>query len=347
MASIVLRAYAGMAPSANLRAVDPSVASYCANLNLRFTDFRPLPAAENVGAGTNGHTTLYRFQAAGGFITKAGTVNYVRGPIATDTTERTYYTGDGAPKVTDLTSAVRQLGVPKPGSAPTVVVNVTDEYSEADAETAKGTKLSEIISAVWTNCTTTYLGLTDSDLGTTWTAGSEPWVFGFKIAGSMVSGAFVPTNTNHNALLDEANGYHLGTISSVTYGFVDVHLRGATTALGAGLAAALGAVKDPSDLTNTNALLTSAQITSIVSELTDALKPANTERDAAIGRLKLLASEFVSLANTGSAASSANIENTKTFYARTDVNTAITNAIANAAQAISYALNSYNSETGF
>lgn len=62
-------------------------------------------------------------------------VDVVRGAIAGDTAERTYYTGDGAPKVTDnvlaLTGgtaypiAAYTLGVPPPASVPTVAVSGT------------------------------------------------------------------------------------------------------------------------------------------------------------------------------------------------------------------------------
>ena len=60
------------------------------------------------------------------WITK---VYAVRGMSADDTTERTYYTGDGTPKVTDLTMALagtpypttsRPLGIPAPSTAPNV-----------------------------------------------------------------------------------------------------------------------------------------------------------------------------------------------------------------------------------
>lgn len=63
-------------------------------------------------------------------------VDVVRGFINGDTTERTYFTGDGYPKVTNSTLATTgatteyplsyyQLGVPKPDTAPTAVVTGT------------------------------------------------------------------------------------------------------------------------------------------------------------------------------------------------------------------------------
>lgn len=83
--------------------------------------------------------TIYRF----GLTTQSDTqywltftdpVSIVKGPIAGDTSERTYYTGDGVPKVTDSTLALTgggtslpnayyNLGVPTPTSAPTIVLS--------------------------------------------------------------------------------------------------------------------------------------------------------------------------------------------------------------------------------
>jgi hypothetical protein len=63
------------------------------------------------------------------WLSWSGVVHAVRGFDAEDTTERTYYTGDGAPKVTDNIMALasapypttsRPLGIPSPASAPLV-----------------------------------------------------------------------------------------------------------------------------------------------------------------------------------------------------------------------------------
>ena len=45
MASIILRQFGGMQPSANKKAIPESAATYVRNLDLRFGDFRPLPVA--------------------------------------------------------------------------------------------------------------------------------------------------------------------------------------------------------------------------------------------------------------------------------------------------------------
>jgi hypothetical protein len=67
-------------------------------------------------------------------------VDLVKGPLVADQTERTFYTGDGAPKWTNNTLALtggppypqdyRDLGVPAPSSAPTVSVTGTGSGTE-------------------------------------------------------------------------------------------------------------------------------------------------------------------------------------------------------------------------
>ncbi|WP_043767478.1 hypothetical protein [Algiphilus aromaticivorans] len=68
---------------------------------------------------------------------KAVEVDVARGPILGDETERTYFTGTGAPRVTNISKAIGScneeypcdsllMGVPAPENAPTVSVNVPD-----------------------------------------------------------------------------------------------------------------------------------------------------------------------------------------------------------------------------
>lgn len=97
-------------------------------------DLRPIKAPLNVASVPAGRSTIYRMgrdtiSDTQYWLSWAGQVHAVRGFIASDTTERTYYTGDGVPKWTDNIKALaaspypnawRQLGVPAPASAPSV-----------------------------------------------------------------------------------------------------------------------------------------------------------------------------------------------------------------------------------
>lgn len=98
-------------------------------------DFRPWREPLDVATVPVARKTIYRFGrdvAEDGryWFSWPGIVHAVRGMVADDTTERTYYTGDGFPKWTDNTIALagggsypaawRKLGVPAPASALTL-----------------------------------------------------------------------------------------------------------------------------------------------------------------------------------------------------------------------------------
>lgn len=100
-------------------------------------DLRPWKTPLTVASVPAGRQTIYRMgrdvaSDSQYWLSWTGTVHAVRGFDAEDTTERTYYTGDGAPKVTNnvmgLSSApypttARPLGVPAPTTALTATVN--------------------------------------------------------------------------------------------------------------------------------------------------------------------------------------------------------------------------------
>lgn len=97
-------------------------------------DLRPWKVPFAVTTLPAGTLTLYRFNRdvrsdVAYWFTWNTIVHAVRGFIADDTSERTYYTGDGPPKVTDNVLAIagapyptayRLLGVPKPLTAPII-----------------------------------------------------------------------------------------------------------------------------------------------------------------------------------------------------------------------------------
>lgn len=343
MAAITLRNFGGMQPSANAKSMQDSAAVLARDIELRFNDFRPLPAPADLATPMTPGQTLYRFHGAGWFITNPGIVNYVRGPIPNDALERTYYTGDGFPKVVTQSNEVRQLGVPAPLAAPGVVVNVTDEYSTDDAAADQGKKLQEMVDAARAGYDWPFVGLSDADLARFIPNGdpSAKWSFSFKMPGSMVNGAFVPTNPNHANLMHDVLGFHLGTLADGNvYGFCDMDLRGQQIVIRNDFNAPFQAIMDPSDATKR--LLKDDQIATIKSTLQDALTPADTAYAVDIDRLRNLKDQFVALADTGSAAAAANIGAVTTFYQRSEVATAIDAAVQQAVSAIFAAMFTYN-----
>lgn len=110
-------------------------------------DLRPWRGPLRVASVPTGRETIYRMgrdvpSDSDYWLSWPTVVHAVRGYDTDDTTEKTYYTGDGVPKVTDNTIALatspyptasRPLGLPAPASAPsvTVVVNATGTGSNA------------------------------------------------------------------------------------------------------------------------------------------------------------------------------------------------------------------------
>ncbi|MEX2964631.1 hypothetical protein [Microbulbifer sp. TYP-18] len=136
MARISSYNFAGETPRIDPKLLDGRFATRAMNVELRRGQIAPACGPAETGQ-TLGVTTqtLYLFNREGnegqGFWFEfAGDVDVVRGQIAGDTTERTYFTGDGVPKITDATlatggagpypSGVHDLGLPAPSAAPFV-----------------------------------------------------------------------------------------------------------------------------------------------------------------------------------------------------------------------------------
>lgn len=97
-------------------------------------DLRPWRVPLTVATVPSGNKTIHMLKRDAVtdnvyWFTWSGIVHAVSGFIASDTTKRTYYTGSGAPKVTDnligiagapYPTSYRDLGIPKPLTAPTI-----------------------------------------------------------------------------------------------------------------------------------------------------------------------------------------------------------------------------------
>lgn len=159
MSLLAFTSFSGVAPKIIPERLPATMAQTALNLNLESRTLRPLRGLLDVETGlTAGDpSTIYRF----GLDVVSDTqywfhwiddIDLVKGPIVGDQTERTFYTGDGAPKWTNNTLALvggppypvayRDLGVPPPGTAPTVSV------------TGTGTGTEEARTYVYTNLTT-------------------------------------------------------------------------------------------------------------------------------------------------------------------------------------------------
>lgn len=132
--------FSGIKPKVDDRLLPDGNAQVAENINTERGGVRPLEGLLDVLALSKADVrTIYRFGQA---VDSATTfwfhwttdVDVVKGPIANDTAERTYWTGDGAPKYTtaaigtsgsNLPSGSRPLGVSPPGSAPILTASGT------------------------------------------------------------------------------------------------------------------------------------------------------------------------------------------------------------------------------
>ena len=159
MAIIKIGNFGGEAPSTSPRALPAGAAQLAQNLLASTAEFRPLSQDVVVAtSATSSPRTLHRLARTetgefntnmdSGWITHEGVVNYVKGQINDDATERTYYTaGDGsfAPRVLDAAGADRLMGVPGPAVAPGVAGNFTKQFTQNDKQNAVASLNAQVL----------------------------------------------------------------------------------------------------------------------------------------------------------------------------------------------------------
>ena len=137
MAVIRFAGFAGENRALEPKLLPDSVCTISRNQKPGRGDLRPWKSPSTVATVPAGRQTIYRMGRDVNTDTQywlswATVVNAVRGFSATDTTEQTFYTGDGAPKFTNnLTldgvdpqtnpTVTRPMGIPAPSAAPTAV----------------------------------------------------------------------------------------------------------------------------------------------------------------------------------------------------------------------------------
>lgn len=141
MAVITLAGFAGENRAIHPKLLPDAVGVTSRNQKPGRGDLRSWKQPADVAIVPSGRQTIYRMgrdvaSDSQYWLSWPGIVHAVRGFDADDTTERTYYTGDGSPKVTDNTMALtsapyptssRPLGLPVPSSAPLITVWVAPE----------------------------------------------------------------------------------------------------------------------------------------------------------------------------------------------------------------------------
>lgn len=152
MALLAFTTFSGVAPRLTPWRLPPQMAQVALNVDLASRTLRPWKALssaiESGLANTGNASTIYRFgldlvsDTQYWFHWNALDVDLVKGPLRNDQTERTFYTGDGAPKWTNNTLALtgsppypiayRDLGVVAPTSGATATRGGTGTGEEED-----------------------------------------------------------------------------------------------------------------------------------------------------------------------------------------------------------------------
>lgn len=136
MSGFKIDKFSGEAPRIRPRKLPPGYAQTAQNCNLQRNTLSPLKSGLFVWTPTKVGTidSIYKFGGSFWFHW-TDDVDVVQGPIANDTQERTYHTGDGVPKVTDASIATSgggtdyptvsyTLGLPAPDAAPGTTLGV-------------------------------------------------------------------------------------------------------------------------------------------------------------------------------------------------------------------------------
>ena len=161
MSVINITNFGGEIPRMSARALPPIAATVNSNLLATATEFRPVKSPLSVAVVatydpqgiSSKANTLFRFgrNASGSFRTSDGDgwtayqadINFVRGQLNDDATERTYTSqNDGTfyPQAVDITGVPRRLGVPAP-EKPVVTLNASKQFTLENANTWLGATL--------------------------------------------------------------------------------------------------------------------------------------------------------------------------------------------------------------
>lgn len=236
MEPIRITGFAGVVPRRGARLLENNQAQVAVNCRLTSGYAASLnqPLLRN-SPGVDGLQTIYRLEDAGTdyWLTWAKDIDVARGPIAGDTSQRTYFTGDNEPRVTNLALATSAapyptasyvLGVYPPSTAPTVghtggaAANITRAYvytfktqwgeesapSPAGSHTAPSDATSWDLSAMQVAPANTF-----AVTGASWSGGVATVTmassFGLRVGEEVIVSAVNPTGYNGTVVITEVN----------------------------------------------------------------------------------------------------------------------------------------------
>jgi hypothetical protein len=371
---IRIKAFGGLVPRSHARELPDDAAQTATNLEAGTREFRPLAEDTTVvsPSGVTDPVTIWRLQrnadgslntvftSSSNWRVSARETSAAKGQLNDDLTDRHYYTYNDAaepPRWLDATGKDRQLGVPAPTSAPTVVVNEVDEYTPEDRNADLEATRTEVLNAIRTYATAVWRGATHPGTATTGytdrttALGFDPEDPGQKVRWYRLSGAGGTISDAYSALDDSAFSWvmdpalptvlgasvtavaawagaagtpHIG-ISYPAYGLTyDIDTTSIRTAL--------AAIQMPGQSDVGVKIFTSGQIDTIIDTLDDYADPTGAEVKPKLDALAAAAKSLESLLDGGQRTSLAAL--TQAFYSKTDVAAEVTTAIENWADLI-------------
>jgi hypothetical protein len=365
-----LSRFGGLVPRALDDALPGDAAGVATNLAASTYDFRPVGADTTIVAATGitDPLTIYRHQrtAAGALNTdftasstwrySAIDVSIAKYPNNDDTTDRhvlTYNDGSSPPVWIDATGVSRQLGVPKPTTAPAVTLNEVDEFTSEDRASDLDAARQTVVDAIKANATPVWRGATHPGTGTTgyldqttangFTAANDAMmVRGYRLtaAGGAISDDYTALPTaNFSWIFDPLLPGFPATLSAApswagaaAHQCITLHAYGLTYDVDTGaVSTAIAAIAMPGGEVGEK-LLTAGQVTDFMAKLAEYTDPAGDIVKPKLDALNAKVIEVKVLLDGG--AQSSVVAQRAAFYALADVAAAKTAAIANAAEDI-------------
>lgn len=372
MSVIRITNFGGIRPKFSPRALPDDSAQTAHNLQSCITEFRPALDSTTVVAstGVSNPLTIFRFQlksdgtlntnfsSAANWKIMPADINFVKGQVNDDRTDRHFYTyndGSQPPRWTDATGTDRQLGVPQPTVAPSITVNAGADFTPTDRATALAAARETAIAAVRNNATPVWRGATHPGTGTTGYA-DQTTANGFaqasdsvmirayrlsgvggtvsnsycSVSGDQLSWVFDPL-LGGLAGLAGATPVWAGGAGTPHY-YLSIPAYGLTYDLNtSAISTALTAIAMPGTTDGTK-LLTAGQVSEMTAALAAFADPTGPLIKPRLDALAAAVTSARALLDGGARSSLAAA--TTAFYSKTDVSTEITTAIANVAEAI-------------
>lgn len=344
MAGIKIKDFGGIAPSVKAKNLPDNAAVVAESISLRYGDMRPVRTDFEVGTNPLipvNPLTLYRYQrkADGSFNTDDTSgwaiylddVDFATAQMSDEETERTVVTGAGLPKLTDATSASRQLGVPPPASI-TVTANITDEVTLEERSAYIDTVIDTMTRAINNAHIQTWIGVTSLPSGMAMHTPANgfaqdlPWIAVYTFSGvSDGAGGYKLAEPEKFgwALDPRCNGFWNGAFYCVP-----IAVKGYHFTLAASASTDLAAIQKYETPT---ALLTSTQVSEVVNGMTAifAIDDFTTRKRQ---EMDVIVRKFMDLMDNSMVDS--RVAAVKDFYARSEVVASVDDAKANFADAI-------------